>query len=83
MSLLAPLQSFIHRIDTEAAADLADLKASMETRLRKALPVIEKLENDIKTAVTDAAEQAAPGLRAAVDVALTAAENDLRTILGL
>lgn len=83
MSLLAPLQNFIHRIDTEAAADLAALKTTMEARLQKALPVIEKLENDIKTAVTDAAELAAPGLRAAVDVALTAAENDLRTILGL
>ena len=83
MSLLTSLQDFIRKLDTEAAAELAALKADFESRLAQVLPVLAKLENDVKTAVSEVAEQAAPGLREALTAAITTAENDLRTILGL
>lgn len=83
MTLLAPLQDLIRKLDTEASGELAALKADFEGRLARVLPVLAALENDVRTAVSDVAEQAGPGLRAALAAAVATAENDLKTILGL
>jgi len=83
MSLLTSLQDFIHRLDTEAAADLGALQAEFTGKLAQVLPVLVTLENDVKTAVSEVAEQAAPGITAALQAAVAKAENDLRRILGL
>lgn len=83
MSLLSPLEHLIRKLDTEAAAEVTAIKAEAEARLGKVLPVFKTLESDLQTAVTDAVEQAAPGVRAAVQAALAAAEEEVRHILGL
>jgi hypothetical protein len=81
MSLLTPVENFIHKLDTEAAAELGVVKAEAQQKLDKIVPVFDQLGDDLKTAVTDAVEQAAPGLRAALTAALTAARAELTSIL--
>lgn len=83
MSLLTPLENLIHRLDTEGAAELAAVKADVESKVAEAVPVIEHLRASVQSAVADAAEAAAPGLRAALEAAVTAAEDQLRAVLGL
>lgn len=83
MSLLAPLERIIHRLDGEAAAELSAVKAGFEQKLGHVLPILDVLGSDVRTAVTDAAEEASPGLRAALDAALAIAETRLKQILQL
>lgn len=83
MSFIKPLEDLIHKLDPEAAQELADVKADFETRLAQVKPALDKLASDVETAVTDAAEAAAPGLKASLTTILTAAETELKSILGL
>ena len=83
MSLLAPFEDIIHKLDTEAAAEVAAVKADAEARLGQVLPVVGKLKNSLGTIVTAAAEAATPGLTASVLAAVAAAESELKSVLGL
>lgn len=83
MSLLSPLEHFIHRLDTEAAAELSAVKADVEDKLAQVMPVLDNLKSVLQSAATDAAEQAVPGLKAALAAAVADAEAEFRRIFGL
>lgn len=83
MSLLAPIEELIHRLDIRAAAELQTVKNEVESKLQQVTPLLEDLRSGIGTAVTDAAEAAAPGLRAGLEGVVAAFEAQLKDVFGL
>lgn len=83
MSLLAPLEGLIRRLDVEASKELAGVKAAVEADVSQVAPLVDKARKDLATAVTDAAEDAAPGLRSDIDGILAKLKDDLSELLKL
>jgi hypothetical protein len=81
MSLITEIEDLIHRLDKEGAAELQHVLSQARDAEARVLPVLEKLKAQALTAVAGAAEQAAPGLRAALEAAVEAAEQELSSIL--
>lgn len=83
MSILSDIEQVISKAEPAIARELSEIKAFAEGRLTQVPALLAELKADVEQAITDAAEAAAPGLRADLAKTLADAEAGLKEILGL